>query len=142
MRPMRTWLRLAPALLLAATCHAAETPSPPAATASAAQLAGLWQARRTFGPLIGGTLRITRSEAGWMGEIAGRSVPVRIEGDDVRFELPDGEGAFLGERAKDGARITGHWIQPGNDGGGPFASPVDLSKAAQDDWRGAIVPLG
>lgn len=138
---MRTWYRLLPALLFAATCHAAEAPGPPAATATAAHLAGLWQARRTFGPLIGGTLRITRRDAGWTGEIAGRSVPVRVEGNQVRFELPDGEGIFLGELAKDGAQITGHWIQPGNDGGGPFASPVVLSKAAPDDWRGAVVPL-
>lgn len=138
---MGNWLRLLPVLLVAATCQGQAQTSPPAGSATAAQLAGLWHAKRVFGSPIAGTLRITRSASGWAGEIAGRTGPVRVDAEGLHFELPDGEGTFLGALAKDTSRITGHWIQPGNEAGGPFASPVTLEMAAADDWRGAVVPI-
>ena len=115
---MGTRLRLILALLFAATCHGQVSSNTPAETASAAQLAGLWQAKRVFGPQIEGTLRITRGAAGWTGEIAGMSVPVRVSHDGITFELPDSAGTFLGVLADGESRIVGHWIQPGTDTGG------------------------
>src|SRR5262245_35412935 len=139
---MGAWLRLIPLLLFAAIGHGEASPGPPATATSAAPLAGLWQAKRTFDPDVSGTLRVTRSAAGWTGEFAGRTASGRSGENGLAFEFPGGEGTFLGDPAKDGSRITGHWIQPGNVGGGPFASPVVLSRTGPDDWRGAVVPLG
>ncbi len=138
---MGTRLGLILALLFAATCHGQVSSNTPAETASAAQLAGLWQAKRVFGPQIEGTLRITRSGAGWTGEIAGMTVPVRVSHDGITFELPDSAGTFLGVLADGESRIVGHWIQPGTDTGGPFASPVVLQQKAPDNWRGPVSPL-
>ena len=138
---MTTWLRLLPALMCLATWQATGSPVSSEAPESAERLAGLWQGQRIFGPLVSGTLRITRSAAGWNAEIAGRSGPVRAEENLISFECPGGQGRFLGRLAPDGARIQGHWIQPGNDAGGPFASPVVLSRAAADDWRGEVTTL-
>jgi hypothetical protein len=36
--------------------------------------------------------------AAFAATIAGRSAPVRIEGNRLSFELPDDEGAFRGRR--------------------------------------------
>jgi len=138
---MRTWPGLLIAVLFAATCHGQEASSTPAELASAAQLAGLWQAKRVFEPPIEGPLRIVRSDAGWAGEIAGRTAPVQGSHDSIRFELPEGAGTFLGVLADSESRIIGHWIQPGTDAGGPYASPVVLLKKAPGDWRGTVSPL-
>jgi CubicO group peptidase (beta-lactamase class C family) len=138
---MRTWLRLLSAILFSATCHGQAPANPSVEPGAAAQLAGLWQARHVFVPEIAGTLRIARNDAGWTGEIAGRTVPVQVRGDRLGFELPGDAGAFLGVLADGRSRIDGHWIQPGTDAAGPFASPVVLRKVAPDDWRGAVTPL-
>ena len=72
---------------------------PPAATATPARegdLAGLWQARRRFGPDAIGPLLIRRTGDGYRAEMAGRTVPVRVEGNLLTFELPGDRGAFRG----------------------------------------------
>lgn len=138
---MGTWLGLLLAVQFAATCQAQESPGTPAGPASAAQLAGLWQASRVFGPQVEGQLRIIRSGAEWTGEIAGKTAPVQVSHGGITFELPHGAGTFLGRLAEGESRIIGHWIQPGTDEGGPYASPVVLLSAAPDDWRGPVTPL-
>lgn len=139
---MRTCLKLLFAALAAVTCHAQAWSSEPAAPTSAAQLGGLWHAKRVFGPQVGGTLRIIRSGDAWTGEIAGKTVPVRVSYDGIAFELPNGSGTFLGILEEDESRIDGHWIQPvADDGGGPFASYVSMPKHSPNEWRGSVWPL-
>jgi CubicO group peptidase (beta-lactamase class C family) len=112
-----------------------------APTQQTPDLQGLWGATLRFGPDTRGTLLIYRTSDGWRADIAGFTVPVRVDGDTsplsptgrggqgVRafaFELPDHKGSFRG----------GHWIQPER-----FATPVRLEPDGKDRWRGTVSPL-
>jgi len=83
-----------------------------AQTNSTNQLAGLWEAKRRFGPDIRGSLLIRQTSGGWQAEIAGRVVQAKTAGDAISFELSDGKGAFQGKFDSRRAKIAGHWIQP------------------------------
>jgi CubicO group peptidase (beta-lactamase class C family) len=109
---------------------------------SARDLAGLWEAKRRLGPDVRGALIVEHAAAGWRAEIAGHLVRVRIAGDGVAFDLPDGKGVFQGRFAPGRAKLIGHWIQPKritNDTA--YASPVVLMPAGRKAWRGDVVPL-
>ncbi len=108
---------------------------------SARELAGLWEAKRRFGPDIRGPLLIRQTGGVWWAEIAGHAAQAKLAGDAITFELPDGQNTFRGKFEARRARIVGHWIQePGQDGGTPYASPVILTKDARDVWRGEVSP--
>ncbi|HXL52859.1 MAG TPA: hypothetical protein VN945_06960, partial [Gemmatimonadales bacterium] len=81
------------------------------AQGNASELVGLWAAKLRFGPDIRGPLTIERAAAGWRAEIAGVSSNARVLGDTIRFDVPDGRGAFRGLMAPGRRRIVGHWIQ-------------------------------
>ena len=100
--------------------------SVPLTAQSPADLSGLWSATQRFGPDIRGPLIIHRTADGWRADIAGFSVPARMNGQTFAFDLPDAKGALR----------DGFWIQP--DG---FATPVDLVRDGANRWRGAVVPL-
>src|SRR4051812_11935088 len=108
------------------------------------ELAGLWQARRRFGPDIRGPLVVQRRFA----DVAGHRLPVQWKGDTITFELPDGEGSFRGY-VTPGRRIEGHWTQPVMvNTGGRVASPVTLraggdagTRGRGEQWSGRIDPL-
>jgi CubicO group peptidase (beta-lactamase class C family) len=109
---------------------------------SARELAGLWEAKRRFGPDVRGSLLIRQSDSGWWAEIAGRSVQAKIAGDRITFELADGKGAFQGRFDARRTRIKGHWVQPRLvENGTPYASPVTLIRDKQNVWRGTVAPL-
>lgn len=131
---MRTLRRMLAALLLAAM------PVLAAADAPAPDLTGLWRASQRFGPQMRGTLLIMPDGAGWRAEIAGFSVPVRVEGHALSFALPDGKGRFRGVR--NGPNIIGQWIQArtvtsGND----YATPLTLRPDGHGHWRDEVVPV-
>jgi CubicO group peptidase (beta-lactamase class C family) len=115
---------------------AARTDPPP----SGAEIVGLWRARRSFGPEVRGTLLVSREGARGHAEIAGRSAPVRFDGDRLSFALPNGEGEFRGRLGK--GRIVGHWIQlvSGSYRYG-WATPVLLNRDGPERWRGTVEPL-
>jgi len=103
-------------------------------------LVGLWRAKQRFGPELRGALTIERKEGVWSAEIAGRTAPVRMEGERLSFELPGVEGSFKGRLRKAG--IVGHWIQPRTaTGGSAYASPVLLESQRSGLWRGVVTPL-
>ncbi|MBC8646069.1 MAG: serine hydrolase [Thermoanaerobaculia bacterium] len=105
-----------------------------------AEIAGLWSARRDFGPRVGGTLFIAREAPGGRAEVAGRTASVRFTGDRVSFALADGEGDFRGLVRK--GRIVGHWIQPPTASHRyGWATPVLLEPDGPDRWRGMVEPL-
>lgn len=123
---MRRWLLL---LSFALSLPAAEP-----------DLTGLWRARRVYGPELRGALTITRAGDAWSAEIAGRAATVRVEREQVTFELTGGEGAFRGRLR--GGRIVGHWMQPRTMSGGfRYAIPVTLEPAGAGRWRGTVAPL-
>lgn len=128
------------ALVLSSTASLKQTVT--AQTNSAGQLAGLWEAKRRFGPDIRGSLLIKQTGGEWQAEIAGRVVQIKTAGDAISFELADGKGAFQGKFDSRRAKIVGHWIQPATvTNGTPYASPVTLAKDRQNIWRGEILPL-
>ena len=78
--------------------------------ASTNELAGLWQAKRRFGPDIRGTLLITQNGNEWQAQIAGRNAPVTVTGDAVAFKL-------AGERkVNTAARLEQHAPQSSGNG--------------------------
>jgi len=106
------------------------------------ELAGLWEAKRRFGPDIRGALLIKQSNGGWWAEIAGKTVRAKLAGDAITFELPDGKNKFQGKFDARRAKIVGHWIQPPTlESGSPYASPVTLAKQGRDVWQGIVTPL-
>ncbi|MDQ3750936.1 MAG: beta-lactamase family protein [Acidobacteriota bacterium] len=109
---------------------------------SAKELVGLWEAKRRFGPDVRGTLLVKQSNGEWQAEISGRKALVKLTGEKIAFELPNGEGAFQGNFDSRRTKIVGHWIQPATVMFGvPFASPVILTKDRQNIWRGDVSPL-
>lgn len=127
-------------LLLLSWISLSRMSSARAQTNAAKELAGLWEAKRRFGPEVRGTLFIRQIGANWEAEIAGRFAPVKLDGELLSFELTDGQGKFRGRFDARRTRILGHWTQPRGVEITPMASPVTLTKSAHD-WRGKIDPL-
>lgn len=116
-----------------------------AAAASAKELAGLWKAKKRFGPDTRGTLVLLRSGATYTADLAGRIVPVTSANGELTFTLPDEQGMFRGKREADGA-IAGHWyryatpVAMGQPGMPVSASPVTLKPDGPNRWRGLVDP--
>ena len=99
-------------------------------------LAGLWEAKKRFGPDARGTIVLQR-EASWAADFAGRSIPVREDRGVLTFAIP--EGSF---RARvEGEDVHGHWTQARTAGMSPTATPVRLEADGARRWRGEIAPL-
>lgn len=125
--------------ILAALLLSAPRPASPAALPPDS-LIGLWSVRLDLGPAVRGDLRLERRGTRWRAEIAGHSVAFDAIGDSLRFELPQGAGAFRGVR-RDRA-IAGFWLQPVHQGlGQRFATPLTLRPAGRGTWRGTVEPL-
>jgi CubicO group peptidase (beta-lactamase class C family) len=126
-------------------------------------LSGLWAATLRFGPDIRGPLIIQRTADGWRADIAGFSVPVRIDGQSARPPSPEGRGGqgvrtperrggqgvrTPERRGGQGVRFAfalpdgkgsfrnGHWFQAER-----YATPVRLAPDGPNRWRGTITPL-
>jgi CubicO group peptidase (beta-lactamase class C family) len=120
--------------------HAQPALDAPASTATE-DLAGLWKARRWFGPAARGVLTIRRDGDDWRADFAGHDLPVQRRADALAFELPGGEGRFEGQLER--TRILGHWFPPANSAtfrGGIFVSPVRLQNDGANRWSGTIAP--
>ncbi|HEX2123654.1 MAG TPA: serine hydrolase domain-containing protein [Thermoanaerobaculia bacterium] len=95
-------------------------------------LVGLWKAKRWFEPDVRGTLIVQRAGEAFTADIAGRVIPVEVDGRQLSFRLPNGEGSFRG-RLEAGA-IAGHWFDPS-------ASPVRLNADGPNRWSGNVAPI-
>ena len=139
---MKVFFFLGFLVVLVLSSAVSQTQTATAQTNSAGQLAGLWEAKRRFGPDIRGPLLIKQISGGWRAEIAGRFVQAKTADDIITFELTDGKGAFQGKFDSRRTKIVGHWIQPATVANGtPYASPVTLTKDRQNIWRGDVSPL-
>jgi CubicO group peptidase (beta-lactamase class C family) len=106
-----------------------------------AELVGLWEAVRTFGPEVKGPLLLIERDGKIVADIAGFSVPVTARGAHYAFELPDGKGSFRGRKLARRDEIKGFWIQPGAVAlGQPYASPITLRRETAY-WRGEVEVL-
>jgi CubicO group peptidase (beta-lactamase class C family) len=105
---------------------------------AAADPGGLWAAKRSFGQELRGSLTLERSGPTWTAEIAGRTAPVRLDSGRLSFEVPG--GSFRGRL--EGARLSGHWIQPATVVyGSSYATPVLFERRGAHRWRGTVAPL-
>ena len=103
--------------------------------AAASNLAGVWEAKRRFGPDAAGTIVLRREGTAWNADFIGRGIPVGEERGLLTFAIP--EGSFRARVAKDG--IHGHWAQQTE--GSPIVTPVRLRPDGANRWRGEIAPL-
>jgi CubicO group peptidase (beta-lactamase class C family) len=115
-------------LILAAVVYAQV-----AAAAAPPSLAGLWEAKRRFGPDARGTLVLRQEGTAWTADFAGRVTPVREEDGLLTFSVA--EGSFRARVERDG--IHGFWTQlPAR-----IDTPVLLQPEGARRWRGEIAPL-
>lgn len=103
-------------------------------------LAGLWTARRRFGPDVRGSLILERRAGTWSAMIQGWTLPVRSDQSELSFALPEGQGAFKGRRWADGG-IRGMWFPPASVAMGGHATPVRLAPRGSDRWIGDVTPF-
>ena len=124
---------IAAVLLAACTLPAADAR---AQAAAPADLSGLWKSKRLFGPEARGTLLITRTGAGYTADMMGFTIPVRVSGGELWFELPSRDGSFRG-RPQTGGAIRGFWFSPSNNA----TTPVTLAPDGPGRWAGEVEPL-
>ena len=134
-------------MFLAVPCTEAQegTPTPPPPDDS---LVGVWSYQTSFGSPLRGLMTLTRQGSDWRAQFADAQASFNAELKSIRFAFPDDRGRFRGALESDGA-IRGFWIRPGiksdprYPGGSsqPFATPMSLSPAGKNVWRGAVRPL-
>lgn len=112
-------------------------------SAPADRLAGLWKAKKRFGPDIRGMLSIQKDGMSYRAEVMGRRMPVRVEKGELVFEFPGEQGMFRGTVR--GKEIRGFWLRPGTPVGGfgekfTAASPVVLTSTFPGTWTGQVEP--
>ncbi len=106
------------------------------------ELAGLWAARRDFGPEVQGPLELRELDGRWVAEIAGYTVAARTSDAEIRFEIPGGRGYFRGRLSSDSQTVRGHWVQPWAFVSiARMASPAILERQADRAWTGTVTPL-
>lgn len=110
------------------------------ATGSAAELVGLWKAKRWFGPDARGPLTIRKSGSTYTASMVGQDVPVRVTKNELFFELPKGQGSFRG-RFQDGGDLLGHWYPPRGVAMGGLFTTVRLRPQGANRWSGEVVPF-
>src|SRR5262245_42120192 len=119
-------------------CAVALIVAPLAASASPNALAGLWTAKRWFGPYARGPLVIRRVGSSYTADMVGHEVPIRVEQGELVFDLPGKQGTFRGKFA--GAELQGHWYPGREMRGFSHATPVRLKSDGSNRWSGDVVP--
>jgi CubicO group peptidase (beta-lactamase class C family) len=108
------------------------------------ELAGLWKAKKQFGPDARGPLMIQKEGMAYSADMMGRRVPVRVEKGELAFDLPGNQGGFRGKVERQ--NIVGHWLRPGTVVNGyglsvpVAASPVILGPDGPNRWSGTVMP--
>jgi CubicO group peptidase (beta-lactamase class C family) len=115
-----------------------------ASPASANELAGLWKAKRWFGPDLRGSLVLQRSGDTWTADFVGMTLPVTLANGELTFKVPSA-GTFRGSIDTKGV-LRGHWLRMGTpvNGAGRAApvnaSPVWFRPEGPNRWRGEVDP--
>jgi CubicO group peptidase (beta-lactamase class C family) len=125
--------------LLGAIGVVAPVAAAPPPAGAAAELAGLWKAKRWFGPDARGALAIRKTGATYTASMVGQELPVRVTGEELSFELPRGQGRFRGSVTK-GGDLIGHWYPPRPIASGGLVTPVRLTPRGANQWSGEVVP--
>jgi hypothetical protein len=107
--------------------------------APAEELEGLWKANRIFTPTARGPLILERQGATYVADMVGQRFKVRMDSGELSFQLPDGQGKFLGKLQGDG-NILGHWYPPNSPSGFDRIVPVTLRATGRTRWSGDVIP--
>lgn len=108
--------------------------------AAEASVAGLWKAKKFFGPDARGPVVIQKTGDAYWADMAGEVVPVAVERKNVSFTLSNGKGSFRGKL--DSGAIRGHWFPPGSAVRVfVYASPVELKADGANRWSGEVRPF-
>ena len=108
-------------------------------TGSVDELSGLWKAQRWFGPVARGPLVIRRTGSSYSADMIGRTLPVRVAGGELSFELPNNQGRFRG-KLKPSGEIFGFWFPPNSPTGMVRLVPVTLRGNGANRWSGEVNP--
>jgi len=106
------------------------------------ELAGLWKAKKRFGPDARGSLIIQKDGSDYIADMMGRRIPVRMDQGELTFDLPDNQGRFRGKL--EAKNILGHWFRPGTLVNGAeekspvSVSPVVLRPDGTNRWSGNV----
>ena len=104
-------------------------------------LAGLWKAKKRFGPDTHGTLIIRRTADGYAADLAGQPAAVRADNGELTFAAANGDGHFRGKIEADGS-ILGFWARARTPvDSSEYATPVVLKADGENRWRGVVEPL-
>jgi CubicO group peptidase (beta-lactamase class C family) len=82
---------------------------------------------------------VDRVGGGWRASLAGRTAPIRVEGDSLVFAIPGNGGAFRGRLRRGAASeslLVGHWSFPNR-----YVSPLTLAPCGPACFQGEVVPL-
>jgi len=108
------------------------------------ELAGLWKAKKRFGPDARGPLIIQKDGSDYIADMMGRRIPIRMDQGELSFDLPDNQGRFRGKL--ESKNILGHWFRPGTLVNGAeekspvSVSPVVLRPDGTNRWSGNVDP--
>lgn len=135
------------ALLFACAIDAHAEQGPPA-PAQDDSLIGIWSYRTDFGSPLRGSLTVSRKGGDWRARLGDAEANFKAEAQNIRFAFPNDRGRFRGALDA-GGEIRGFWIRPGittdprYSGGSsqPYATPMSLSPASKNSWRGTVRPL-
>jgi CubicO group peptidase (beta-lactamase class C family) len=100
-----------------------------AASSDGDAMVGLWKAQRWLKPHLRSTLIIQRSGGAYTADLAGRVIPVTVQGRELSFQVPSLRGSFRGK--VEATEIAGYWYQPN-------AIPVRLHKVDANRWMGTV----
>jgi len=127
--------------ICAFACGSSVAADAAAPAGSADELAGLWKAKRWFGPFARGTLVIQRTGATYSADMVGHTVPVGLDNGELSFSLPSGASSFRGKLLRESA-IVGNWLPPHSlPQGQIYASPVHLRPDGRNRWSGQVAPF-
>lgn len=114
---------------------------PSAAAAPGDDLIGVWTAKRLYGPLARGPIVLEKGASGWTVDFVGHTLPARVEGSQLKFTLPNGEGSFSSPVPQGNRSFVGHWTPPYTRVDRvPYAYAVQLNPERPNRWRGQVQP--
>jgi CubicO group peptidase (beta-lactamase class C family) len=114
----------------------------PAQDSAGPPLDGVWQATRSFGPALRGSLEIQVSHQRWTAHLAGRSATGITGAGGIGFDFGSDGGILRLETTGDGTPAAAWWVQPPNSfSANGHATPVALIPAAPNRWSGTVRPL-
>lgn len=108
--------------------------------AATPDLAGLWQAKRRFGPDLHGPISIVRSGSDWRAEIDGRTAGCNPGAGGIACDFGKDRGLLHFTIDARQAIAYAWWVQPPSIFGG-HETPVPLNKFSATVWRGTVTPL-